>query len=388
MRNNRRIGYTAILLFGIVSMFGDIIYEGARGSLPSFLKFLGASATIVGITFGISEFLGYALRLVSGVLADTTRAYWAFYFIGYGLIISIPILGFVNVWYIAIILIVIERLAKAFRSPARDTLISFASKDVGAGKAFGLHELLDQVGAIIGPGIVASILYFTGNNYSKAYVSMFFPYIILLLFVFYVYKSLRGKIIIYKEKHSLKFSSLPRGFWFYILAVSINTMGLIHISLILYVASKLHAPYFVTILYLIMQAVDAVSAPISGYIYDKYGRGILIFPFILSVIPSILTVLGRQYHILLSIILFGIIYGMQESIYRAAISDLISMDIRGTAYGIFNTMYGLGFLFGGAVYGILIEMSLVNYAIIYAIITQTIAISSLLYSIKVKEDII
>ena len=80
---NSKNAYIGILLFGIVSLMGDVVYEGARGILPTYLKFLGASAVIVGLVGGLGDFLGYALRLVSGFLADTTRAYWFFIFLGY-----------------------------------------------------------------------------------------------------------------------------------------------------------------------------------------------------------------------------------------------------------------------------------------------------------------
>jgi len=140
---NSKSAYAGILLLGIVSLMGDVVYEGSRGLVPDYLKFLGVSAFIVGLVGGLGEFLGYAVRLVSGFLADTTRAYWLFIFLGYGLVASIPLLGFAGSWEIAIVLVLLERLGKAFRSPSRDTVLSIVSKDVGTGKAFGIHELLD-----------------------------------------------------------------------------------------------------------------------------------------------------------------------------------------------------------------------------------------------------
>ena len=143
---NSKSAYAGILLLGIVSLMGDVVYEGARGLVPDYLKFLGASAIIVGFIGGFGDFLGYALRMVSGFLTDTTRAYWFFIFLGYGLIASIPLLGLVNAWEIAIILVLLERIGKAVRSPSRDTVLSVIGKDLGTGKAFGLHELFDQIG--------------------------------------------------------------------------------------------------------------------------------------------------------------------------------------------------------------------------------------------------
>ena len=378
--------YAPILLFGLVSLFGDIIYEGVRGSLPSYLDYLGASAFIIGLAFGLSEFLGYALRLISGVLADVTKSYWYFYFIGYFLIISMPLLGFINMWILAVILIVIERLAKAIRTPARDTLISVVSKGIGAGKAFGLHELMDQLGAVLGPFIIATVLYMT-NNYSIAYKALFLPYAVLIIIVIFTYAKLRNytmRVINIPDSDKSKFfiKNLPVEYWLYILAVSLSTMGLIHVSLILYKANLFISAYLVVIFYLIIQLFDAISAPISGLLYDKIGRLILLIPFILSIIPSILTIAGDLNLIILAGIVFGLVYGMQESIYRAAISDLVPVSLRGTAYGIFNTVYGIGFLISGTVYGAIIEGNLVYIGVVYAIMLQLTAIVLLKKSLK------
>jgi len=79
--DSRKNAYFGILLLGIVSLMGDIVYEGSRGIVPGYLEFLGATALIVGLVGGLGDFLGYAVRLVSGFLADTTRAYWVIFYV-------------------------------------------------------------------------------------------------------------------------------------------------------------------------------------------------------------------------------------------------------------------------------------------------------------------
>ncbi|HEY6877377.1 MAG TPA: hypothetical protein VI299_05130, partial [Polyangiales bacterium] len=63
-----------IVLMGVVALFGDMTYEGARGLVGPYLALLGASATAVGFAAGLGEFLGYGLRLATGWLSDRTRA--------------------------------------------------------------------------------------------------------------------------------------------------------------------------------------------------------------------------------------------------------------------------------------------------------------------------
>lgn len=172
--------YTFIVLMGIVSLLGDIIYEGTRGITGTYLYSLGSSMIIVGITSGLGEFFGYSLRLFSGVLVDRLKAYWLFTFLGYGLLISIPLLFFVNRLDLAIFCLLLERIGKGLRSPARDSIISFVSQKIGRGIGFGIAEALDQVGAILGP-LIFLIFYTAYNSYKAGFLVMFIPYFLLVL---------------------------------------------------------------------------------------------------------------------------------------------------------------------------------------------------------------
>lgn len=382
--SNRRSAYLGILLLGIVSLMGDVVYEGSRGIVPSYLEFLGATALIVGLVGGLGDFLGYAMRLISGFLADTTRAYWLFIFVGYGLIVSIPLLGLPIGLEIAIILVLLERFGKAFRSPSRDTVLSIISKDVGAGKAFGIHELLDQIGAIMGPLIVAALMFST-SNYNFTFSFLFLPFLVLLIVLAYTYRKIGFKTIIAEpEKTEEKKEKLAKPFYIYTFAVLLNTVGLIPFTLILYKASLILQPtqqeWIVPLIYLLIQGVDAPVALIAGYAYDKWGIRILVMPFLISLFPPLLAMIDAELLTLIAAAaVFGLVLGMQESVYRAAVSELTPISSRGTAYGIFNTAYGVGFLISGAVYGLLIELKTPFIAVIlYVLITQVIATASLL----------
>jgi MFS family permease len=382
MKINRRLAYLSIALFGLVSLFGDIVYEGARGIVSPFLWKLGASAFIVGAVLGLGEFLGYALRAGFGVLSDRTRAYWTFTFGGYLLLITIPLLAFAGNWQLALVLVLFERLAKAMRTPARDTLISHATKGIGTGKAFGLHELLDQIGAIAGPAIVAAVLLTTGR-FESAFSILFIPFLLLVLVLVVAFVKLREPVSrLIPPARKVSFKKLPRGFVSYSLAVAFNSMGLVSIALILYRASPGVLPWAISIVYLATQAVDAATAPVAGYIYDSVGRKLLYLPFALSILPSTLIFLEGTGYAILSALLFGVIFGMHESIYRAAVADMTSAEIRGSAYGIFHTFYGFGFLVGGGVFGFFLENNLFHIALPYIIMTQALAIFFLHKALK------
>jgi len=404
-----KLAKTAIIAFGLISLFGDIIYEGARGSIPAYLEVLATPAVIVGLAIGLGEFLGYALRLASGYVADTTKAYWTLTIIGYGLIISIPLLALTYDWRFAVVLIIAERIGKAIRTPARDTLISVTTKGIGRGKAFGLHELFDQIGATVGPLLMAIILYKTAEQgktpieqFHTAFLFLFIPYMILIIVLLSGYlkmKSPAAEALQTAEIEKPK-EELSRPFYLYSIAVMMNTAGLFHIALILYISTGLmpESLWLIPILYLLVQGIDAASAPISGAAYDKHGIKVLSIPFILSILPTIfiasiytnIVPLTPTILIIASVITFGIILGMQESIYRAAVADLTGITKRGTGYGIFNTAYGLGFLISGTIIGYIIDKatttpSYMLIAVIYTIVLQATALILLKTATKAKQ---
>ncbi|MEM1563704.1 MAG: MFS transporter [Candidatus Bathyarchaeia archaeon] len=378
--------YVAILLLGIVSLMGDIVYEGSRGIVTPYLEILGASAFAIAFFGRFGEFLGYSLRLVSGRLADTTKAYWLFIFLGYGLIVSIPLLGVAGTWGIAIILVLLERIGKAIRSPARDAVLSIVSRGVGAGKAFGIHELLDQIGAILGPLVVAGLMFYTSNNYNLTFSLLALPFIMLLAFLAYTFRKVSRREIIEPAELTLEKGGgrLGKAFYVYTSAVLLNTVGLIPFELILLKATEILKPtnqlWIVPLIYTLIQGVDAPTALFAGFAYDKFKIKVLILPFILSVVPTFFAMANADLTMLIvAAAFFGLVLGMQESIYRAAVSGFAPISLRGTAYGIFNTAYGVGMLTGGAVYGLIAELKIPYVAVIaYVLLAQAVAVVLLL----------
>ena len=208
-RDLRSKAFKLIILMGIVSFFGDVTYEGARSITAPYLATFGVSALVVGLVSGAGEFLGYALRLVSGFLVDKTRRYWLITFVGYGLILSIPLIAFASGWQIVALLIVLERMGKAVRSPAKDSIISFATKKVGRGWGFGIHEAIDQFGAVLGPLILFYALYF-GWNFQGGFSLLFLPAILCILFLALArFEFPRPEVF---EEASVRSSREPSGF--------------------------------------------------------------------------------------------------------------------------------------------------------------------------------
>jgi len=360
-----------VILLGAVSLFADITYEGARSITGPFLAVLGASATVVGIVSGFGELIGYGLRLVSGYISDRTGKYWTITLLGYGVnLLAVPLLALAGRWEIAAFLMIMERLGKAIRTPARDAMLSHATKEIGRGWGFGLHEAMDQIGAVLGPLIVSSVLYFRGG-YQTGFGILFIPALLalsVLLMARLLYPRPRDL-----EAVSVKLEGkgFPRVFWLYLLAIAFVAAGYADFPLIAYHFKKVSiaSDDWIPIFYAVAMGIDALSALFFGHLFDRIGISILIVVSFLSSLFAPLVFLGGFDFALLGMSLWGVGIGAQESIMRAAVAGMVPANKRGSAYGIFNTGYGVFWFLGSVLMGVLYDKS-IPFLIIFSVVMQ------------------
>mgnify|MGYP001016892922 CR=1 FL=1 len=382
---------TVILLFGIISLLGDVVYESARSVNSQYLNLLGVSAAKVGLVFGIGEFLGYFLRLIAGVLSDKSGKYWAFMFAGYGMLLVVPLMGFTMNWNILVCLILMERIGKALRNPAKDTVLSRVSENqVGVGFAFGLQEALDQIGAFAGPLIFTAIFYFTGKNgivqYQTGYQGLFVAVIILMLFLTYAYRRVkRDELIPAVSKKEFQTERLKPIFWLYTGFTFFCALGFVNFSTAGYHLKDkgLMSDGNITLLYSVAMIMDAVTALLVGKAYDRLKAktgmktgGLLVLvaiPFITMPLPF-LTLSNSIPLIAAGMAVFGIIMGTHETIMRSAIADITPFNKRGTSYGVFNTAYGLALFGGSALMGWLYGRNQIGMIMAFAVVAELAAL--------------
>lgn len=399
--NNLNFAVRAIIIFGIISLLGDMVYESARGANSQYFELIGISAAKVGLVFGIGEFLGYFLRLISGVISDKSKKPWAFMFIGYGMLFFVPLMGFTQNWNVLFVLILMERIGKAIRNPSKDTVLSAISENqVGVGFAFGLQEALDQVGAFLGPLIFTAVFYFTGKNtlaeYSLGYKLLFIPFVLLMLFLYYSYRVIsKGNLLGEEYGREFKSEKLKPIFWMYMAFTFFATLGFLNFSTLGYhmKSQNILTDGKITLIYSVAMIVDALTALIVGRLYDKLKEksgkkdgGILVLgaiPVVTLLLPFFGLTMSKSL-IIVSMIIFGIIMGTHETIMRSAIADITPFDKRGTGYGVFNTGYGLALFLGATITGYLYDKNLNSVILIMTVVCEIIAA---IIFIKMKREI-
>ncbi len=370
-----------IILFGIVSLFSDMTHEGASSIRGAYLSLLGASAGAIGFVSGLGELVGYSMRYVFGRLTDKTKHYWSMTIAGYILdVLAVPALALVGEhgWVAACGLLIVQRMGKAIKKPAKDTIMSFAASREGVGKSFGIQEVLDQIGAFLGPMLLYLVMLLktegsTFKIYSTCFAVLAVPgaiTIILLLATKHYFPN--PEQFEPEEKEFVPFK-VKKEFVFYIAGISLFAFGFIDYSLIIMHVSKTYAGLgaqlaktsalvnggTLPLLYAGAMLVDAAAALIFGLMYDKNGVRALAISTIISA-PFAIFVFGMNSvpALLFGIALWGVGMGAQESILKAAVTKMVPKSSRATGYGVFECSFGVFWFLGSWLLGVLYDISI------------------------------
>jgi MFS family permease len=381
MKNINRSAMRFIILMGIVSLFADMTYEAARGLNGPYLALLGAGGAVVGITAGLGELFGYGLRVFFGILSDKTKQYWAMTIIGYAVnLLAVPLVALAGHWELAAALMILERIGKAVRAPARDAILSPAAMAVGTGRGFAIHEALDQIGAITGPLITMVVLAMRGT-YQNAYAVLAIPAVLamtVLIMARRIYPHPQQLDNPAKRwQHKANMSSM---FWLYLAAVGLVATGFADFPLIAYHVKKLNLleDKWIPLLYAGAMAVDAVAALFFGSLYDKKGMYALMMAVAIAAFFAPLAFSSSIGTIIGGVVLWGVGMGAQESIIRSVVADIVPKEKRGTGFGLFNAGYGLMWFAGSAAMGALYDFSMTGLMIL-SVVCQLASLPLLYY---------
>jgi MFS family permease len=361
-----------VVMVGIFSFFADFTYEGSRSIIGPYLATLQASGTAVSIVTGFGELLGYSLRLFSGRLADATNRYWMIAIVGYILqMASVPALALADSWPMAAALIILERVGKAIRNPSRDTMLSYAGKQIGGyGWAFGLHEALDQSGAMMGPLAVAAVLAYHGS-YRIAFAVLLVPAIINVSLVLVTRALYPTPQDMEAEPSTTAETHLPIIFWVYLSGAALVAAGYADYPLIAYhlVRTGTVPAESIAVFYAIAMAVSGMGSLTLGRLFDRFGFVVLVVLTLVSALFAPLVFLGNFWVALVGAAIWGVGMGVHESIIPAAASPLVGSRRRASAFGLFTSGYGISWFLGSAVIGILYGFSL-TAVIIFCVLAQ------------------
>ena len=347
---------------GIVSLFADLTYEGGRSIMGPYLAVLGAAPILVGIVAGLGEFLGYAVRLVSGRFVDRYHAHWKLMGAGYTVnLLAVPALALAQSTPLAGLLIFLERIGKGIRNPAKDALLSRAGRELGHGYAFGLHEFLDQLGAVAGPLLVAGVIAVGAHHglvspiagYRAAFAVLLIP---ALLALFFLWRSRGQEPEAAGAASTRDHARFDARYYLYMAFAVVSVLGFSHFILVAYhlqITQRL-TPVLIPVLFGVAMGADAFAALIVGRFYDRYGLQVLYaLPVLTLPTLPLLFLSAHPLWIWIGAVLWGAALGVQESTVRAGVATLTPETLRGTAYGLFDTVFGAAWFVGSVMLGAL-----------------------------------
>ena len=352
---------------GLVNLFADITYEGGGSINGQFLGALGASAVIVSITAGVGEFLGYALRSVSGYVADRTGRYWAITFIGYVVnLIAVPLMALAGSWQIAAALIVAERIGRALRKPTVEAMLSYTTRELGEGWVYAVNNALDETGATLGPLLIALVLLLNGD-YRVGFALLIIPALLALasLVAARIRFPLPSKL---EQAAAAPTREFTLTYWLYMAAGACFAAGLTSFELISYHLSttKTVGEHWIPVFLAISTAFGVGASLVLGRLYDRVGLPVVLVAVLLSSLFSPLVFFGGFWVILAGLVLWGIGFATQDTLLKALVAGVLPDDRRNLAFGLFYAGYGSGWLVGSIAMGLLYQqsrMALVAFAI-------------------------
>ncbi len=375
-----RAALIAFLALGLVSLFADMTYEGARSIIGPYLDLLEASSVVAGLV-AIGDLIGYLARGLGGFLAGRSRSssfYWGLIFLGYGInLFAVPALALAGNWEIAFILVLIERIGKGLRAPARDTVLAEITEGIGKGKGFGLHEVMDQTGAILGPAIVGYALY-QGIGYSGSFKVLLIPALFAMAMLMIAFLNHR-EVHSISSKEEGKHEKLPTQFWIYSASMALLALGFIHWVLAGYHIKNLGLlpDSEIPFIYMVAMITDAIIALPAGFLYDKWGpKTLLVTPFLAMLAIYYLMMGAERMYIYIGAVIWGILMGLYETNMRVTVADAVTPQNRAYAYGIYGVVFGTSWVVGNGIMGALYPIS-VTYILIFVIGVEIVSLGML-----------
>lgn len=362
-----------VVLIGIVNCFADFTYEGGRGVAGAFLGHLGANGAAVGAVAGGGELAGYAIRSVVGVVADRTGLFWLDVWVGYAInLLCVPALALVGSWPAAAGLLIGERIGRGIRKPVVAAMLSNAGTSLGSGRVFGLNELLDQIGATVGPLTVAFAI--ARGGFATGFGILIVPAVLALTVLLFATPAGVAFTPSKEREVGPNVRDWP-AFRRYAIGGALVAAGYVDFALIAFRFQRDHiaGAAAISIWFAVAMAVGAIASPIFGRAFDRFGRAVIVVAIVLTAAASPLAFLGRGAAAEAGAALWGVGTAVQDALLLALVAGVLARRRRATSFGLYDLIFGCAWFAGSVVAGVLLDRSIMGL-VIFSTLLQLAAI--------------
>lgn len=340
-------------------MFMDISSEMIHGLLPVFLTAgLGASMFLVGIIEGVSEFTASVVKVFSGWLSDRLGKRKLLAVIGYGLAaLTKPVFPMAVTPYEVLAARFADRVGKGIRGAPRDALIADITSADARGASYGLRQSLDTIGAFVGPLAAIGLMVLFAGDMCAVFWWAVIPAALAVTLLILGVEDVRANgsgARLRAPLHMSELRQMGRGFWTVVAIGGVFALARFSEAFLILRGSEvgLSAAYVPLVLVAMNVAYAAVAAPVGG-LSDKIGREQLLALSLVILIVSdvVLALFGNVIGLIAGAMLWGVHMGFSQGVLAALVADTAPEELRGTAFGVFNLVTGVGLLLASIVAG-------------------------------------
>lgn len=352
---------STVKALGIVSLLNDVSSEMLYPLLPLFLRHtLGASVVFIGLVEGIAETTASLLKLFSGWLADSIGRYKLLTFIGYALAcFTRPLMVMVTAGWQVLGLRFVDRVGKGIRTSPRDALLARACDESIRGMAFGFHRAMDHAGALVGPLLASAILFFSPNNYRLVFGLAAIPALASLAVLWWSVKE--KQLTQPPQVRSTRpfnplvaWRTLDVHFRWFLASVLLFTLSNSSDAFLLLRAKEVGVSgAAVPLLWTWLHIVKSIAAMPGGTLSDKIGRtkSIALGWLVYAAVYGGFAFISSAWQVWVLFAVYGLYFGLTEGPERALVADLVSQEQRGSGYGAFHFVVGIGMLPASVLFG-------------------------------------
>lgn len=379
-----------VWVVGGVSMLMDISSESIHSLLPLFMMTtLGTSVLLIGLIEGLAEATALFIKVFSGAISDYLGQRKGLALLGYGLgALSKPLFALASSSGMVLGARLMDRTGKGIRGAPRDALVADVTPPEMRGAAYGLRQSMDTTGAFLGPLLAVSLMLLLDNDFRTVFWIALIPGLLSVALLYFGLQEPKTPLE-HKRTNPIKRENLRRlgkACWWVIGLGAVFTLARFSEAFLVLRAQQSGVPLaLIPLVMVVMNVLYSLSAYPFGKLSDGMSH-IRLLQWGLMVLIGADVVLALSSHwmgVILGVALWGIHMGMTQGLLAAMIAKTAPRDLRGTAFGIFSLVSGVGLLIASVGAGAIWETFGAEYTF-YA--GAVICLATLVYLRKTPDE--
>ncbi|AHE72808.1 MFS transporter [Enterobacter ludwigii] len=340
-----------VWVVGGVSMLMDISSESIHSLLPLFMvTTLGTSVLVIGLIEGLAEATALFIKVFSGAISDYLGKRKGLALLGYGLgALSKPFFALASSSGMVLGARLMDRAGKGIRGAPRDALVADITPPELRGAAYGLRQSMDTTGAFLGPLLAVGLMLLLHNDFRAVFWIALIPGFLSVALLYFGLKEPKTPVE-HKRTNPIKRENLTRlgkSCWWVIGLGAVFTLARFSEAFLVLRAQQSGVPLaLIPLVMVVMNVIYSFSAYPFGKLSDGMSHTRLLqWGLVVLIAADVVLALSTHWTgIIVGVALWGMHMGMTQGLLAAMVAKTAPADLRGTAFGLFSLVSGVGLL--------------------------------------------